>query len=434
VLSVNDINTEFEIAGQQKSNHQWPLRNEAMEAFRKTGFPTTRHEEWKYTSLKDILSETLAFRPAQPSSKLTRKDVEPFMMGCPDSLIFIFENGTYRQDISDHALLPEGITVANLNSSLEKPVVKEHLNRIADFNGESFVALNAAFAEDGLFIGIDKKVRFSKPIHIIYINTTEEAQNVTSVRNLVIAEEGSEARVMESYHSLNDNCRGVTNSVTEVLVKQQANIELVKVQLESRQRNQISFTQAIQERDSIFDTVTVTLGNALVRNNLHIRLNGTNCTSHLYGLYILDGKQLVDNHTLVDHAMPHCFSNELYKGIMDGHSSGVFNGKVFVRKDAQKTNAYQSNKNILLSDNAQINTKPQLEIYADDVKCTHGATTGQLDEDALFYLRARGIGERKAKALLNIAFASDVLNHIRNEEVRHHLQNLAENKLNRLQS
>ncbi|MFM8950148.1 MAG: Fe-S cluster assembly protein SufD, partial [Bacteroidota bacterium] len=224
-------------------------------------------------------------------------------------------------------------------------------------------------------------------------------------------------------------CEGITTNVTEVVVKRNGNVTWVKAQLENELTSQISFTQVEQEQDSRFSSTVVTTGGHLVRNNLHIRLNGTNCNSYMYGLYLLSGEQLCDNHTLVDHAMPHCESNELYKGVLGGKSTGVFNGKIFVRQDAQKTNAYQSNKNILLSDDAQMNTKPQLEIFADDVKCSHGTTTGQLDDEALFYLRARGIGEQSARTLLNIAFAADVLDHIEMETLKQNLQSIAEEKL-----
>lgn len=405
------------------------LRREAIESFDKLGFPTTKHEEWKYTNLKDVVTHALAFSGFNGTGKTTADQIKSFMIAGADAHILVFENGLYNEKLSSGTLDASGVKVLNLASAMELPEVKQHLGRVASFENESFVALNTAYIQDGVFIHLGKKAEAPRNIHIIYINTSEDAGNVYSVRNLVVAEEGSRAIITESYHSLNGNCSGITNSVTEVVVGKNANVELVKAQLESDKTNHISFTQAIQERDSIFDTVTVTLGGQLVRNNLHIKLNDVNCTSHLFGLYIADGEQLIDNHTLVDHAKPNCFSNELYKGIIDDKASGVFNGKIFVRQDAQKTNAYQSNKNILLSNDAQMNTKPQLEIFADDVKCTHGATTGQLDEEALFYLRARGIGEQSARTLLNIAFVADVLNNIKSEELRNNLQSLAEAKL-----
>ena len=364
------------------------MRHQAIESFDKLGFPTVKHEEWKYTNLKDVVTHALAFSGFNGTGKSTPDDVAKFNIAGNEAHILVFENGIYNEKLSAGAIDDAGIKVMNLASAMELREVKQHLGNVASFEKESFVALNTAYIQDGIFIHVAKKATIEKPVHIIYINTSEDAGHVYTVRNLIVAEEGSKAVITESYHSLNTKCSGLTNSVTEVLVGKNANVELVKAQLESENTSHISFTQAIQERDSIFDTVTVTLGGKLVRNNLHIRLGDVNCTSHLFGLYLLDGEQLVDNHTLVDHAMPHCYSNELYKGVIDDKATGVFNGKIFVRQDAQKTNAYQSNKNILLSDEAQMNTKPQLEIFADDVKCTHGATTGQLDDDALFYLRA----------------------------------------------
>ncbi len=425
---MSDITKDFS-KFKPKSDSYSDLRRSAIDTFGQLGFPTVKHEEWKYTNLKDVVTHALAFSGFNGAGKSTREDVEKFSIAGKDAHIFVFENGIYNENLSAGIIDNAGIKVMNLASAMELHEVKQHLGKVALFEKESFVALNTAYIQDGVFIHLSKKAVIEKPIHIIYINTSEDSGHVYTVRNLIVAEEGSKAVITESYHSLNTKCSGLTNSVTEVLIGKNANVELVKAQLESENTSHISFTQAIQERDSVFDTVTVTLGGKLVRNNLHIKFGDVNCTSHLFGLYLLDGEQLVDNHTLVDHAMPHCYSNELYKGVIDDKATGVFNGKIFVRQDAQKTNAYQSNKNILLSDEAQMNTKPQLEIFADDVKCTHGATTGQLDDEALFYLRARGIGEKSARTLLNIAFAADVLNNIKSEELRNNLQSLAEAKL-----
>ena len=422
------INIAFDLFD-KKSDAFQPIRKEALESFDRIGFPSTKNEEWKYTNLKGLAQQDLKFKTDQLSA--TKETVDRFRIAGKDASVLVFENGIFRNELSDTLHQQNKIIVKNLASVIHTTEVTSHLGKIASFSNESFVALNTAFVNDGVFIQVPAYFISGQTIHIMHINSTTDAGYVSTVRNLVIAEKSSKVAIVESYHSINDDCNGFTNSVTEVLVKENAQVELVKAQLESVNTSQVSFTQVIQEKNSLFDTVTVTLSGSLVRNNLHIKLDDVNCTSHLYGLYILDGEQLVDNHTLVDHAKPHCFSNELYKGLIGGRASAVFNGKIFVRKDAQKTNAYQSNKNILLSDNAQINTKPQLEIFADDVKCTHGTTTGQMDEEALFYLRARGIGEQNARALLNIAFASDVLNNIKNDTLRESLLNLAVDKLHR---
>lgn len=421
-----DISREFE-GFDKKNDHFKVMREDALDIFNKLGFPTLRHEEWKYTNLKNISSLPLKFGAAGSPASINKDHVNGFRIAGEDAVVIVFENGLYNAALSDK--MPESIDAINLADALGSEMVKDHLGQIASPHSESFVALNTAFINDGVFIHVQKDSTHTRPVHIMHISNSGDAAQVTSMRNLVIAEPCSKITIIESYHSVDNNCRGLINTVTEIVVKENAFVEHVKAQLDADSMNQVNFTQVIQEKNSTFDTVTVTLSGQLVRNNLHIRLNGVNCTSHLFGLYILDGSQVVDNHTLVDHAKPNCFSNELYKGVIGGKASGVFNGKIFVREDAQKTNAYQSNKNILLTDDAQMNTKPQLEIFADDVKCTHGATTGQMDEEALFYLRARGIGEQSAKAMLNIAFASDVLNNIKNDILKENLLNLSVMKL-----
>lgn len=422
---TNDILSGFDSFDLQ-SDAIADLRANAMDAFRQSGIPTTRHEEWKYTNVKALTERFNRFGNGSLSGMVASKHIEQFLLAGKSVCLLVFENGVFNEALSSTA--PEGLVVQNLATSMQDAAVKQYLGKIASSNTDAFVAINTAFMRDGVFIHVPAKAQGSKPIHILYINTSAEA---VVTRNLVVAEPSSSVEIIESYHSLDDSQEGFTSNVTEVVVKQNANVTWVKAQLENNRTSQISFTQVEQEQDSRFSSSVMTLGGKLTRNNLHIRLDGTNCNAHMYGLYLLDGHQLCDNHTLVDHAMPHCESNELYKGILNDSSSGVFNGKIFVRQDAQKTNAYQSNKNILLSDDAQMNTKPQLEIFADDVKCSHGTTTGQIDEEALFYLRARGIGEQAARTLLNIAFVGDVLSHIENETLRDQFQALAEAKLMR---
>ncbi|MFN9596890.1 MAG: Fe-S cluster assembly protein SufD [Bacteroidota bacterium] len=399
-------------------------RSEAIESFQKIGFPNTSNEEWKYTSVKEIADKLNKQHHATPESRLRPSDIVQLLLAGNDVTLLVFENGLFQESLSTN--LPSDFTISSLATVRNDAAVKQNLGKIASSESEAFVALNTAFVNDGVFIHIPARKSIEKPVHILYVSTHESP---ASTRNLVIAEPESAIQIVESYHSLGNTTEGLTNNVTEVLVKRNANVTWVKAQLENELTSQISFTQVEQEQDSRFSSTVITAGGHLVRNNLHIRLNGTNCNAFMYGLYLLDGAQLCDNHTLVDHAMPHCESNELYKGVLGGKSTGVFNGKIFVRQDAQKTNAYQSNKNILLSDDAQMNTKPQLEIFADDVKCSHGTTTGQLDDEALFYLRARGIGEQSARTLLNIAFAADILDHIQMETLRHNLQSIAEEKL-----
>lgn len=403
------------------------LNTQAIQRFRELGFPTTKNEEWKYTNVVPILNNS--FSLPSPSFRLKKEDIQPLLLTGKDSIVLVFENGYLNKELSSMEGIPKGVIIESLAAMHQHERVKMHLGKYAPMKQESFVALNTAFIFDGAFIYLPANTRVEKPVHLLYINDSREHATVVYPRNLIVAEKDASCRVAVTYHTLGNVNPAFTNSVTEVVAGPTTNVELVKIQNENNSTYHISHTEAIQERDSVFNISTITLGGQMVRNNLHIVLNDVNCVAHLYGLYITDGNQLVDNHTLVDHAKPNCESNELYKGVLGGKSQGVFNGKVFVRQDAQKTNAYQSNKNILLSDEATMNTKPQLEIFADDVKCSHGATTGQLDAEALFYLRSRGIGESEAKAFLNIAFAADVIKNISLESLRDRLMPLIERKL-----
>jgi Fe-S cluster assembly protein SufD len=409
----------------QKSQHNLPdvnalltLNQSGAAAFAKMGIPSLKHEEWKYTPVVSHHPET--FAPATPFADISLK---------PDfqikgALMIVMRNGYFDASLSSRELTAEGISISQISTG-----TPSLLGTIAPGAEQPFVALNSAYCRDGISIQISKNARPTAPICILHISDSTDQKTMTSPRLLIVAEQGSEAEISEVFLSGNDLAPAWTNSVAEIVVRENAILRMVKAQLENNFSIQTDFIQVFQEANSTFDIVTVTLGGKLVRNNLHIRHTGTNCTSHLFGLYVAGGEQLIDNHTLVDHALPHCFSNELYKGVIGGKATGVFNGKIFVRKDAQKTNAYQSNKTILLTDDAQMNAKPQLEIFADDVKCTHGATTGQLDDEALFYLRTRGIGEQSARTLLNIAFAQDVLNNITNESLLEQLTKLVTEKL-----
>ncbi|MBK8873381.1 MAG: Fe-S cluster assembly protein SufD [Bacteroidetes bacterium] len=402
------------------------IKKEAVETFKRLGFPSTKNEEWKYFNVQQILPDQPVFSAAP--ARLTAVDLKSFLIAGNNVHLLVFENGIYRADLSTSETI-NNLVIGPISLLKDNQTFKNNFGKVVSFGTEPFVALNTAVDHEGVFIHVPVNTVIEKTIHILHVNTNEQLDRITSIRNLIVADKHTSISIVESYHSLNQQCNGIINVVNEIVVHENARVELCKAQLDSDAASQINFTQTIQEKSSTFDTVTVTLNGRLTRNNLHIKLNDTNCTSHLFGLYILDGDQITDNHTLVDHAMPNCYSNELYKGVIGGKASGVFNGKIFVRKDAQKTNAYQSNKNILLSDDATMNTKPQLEIFADDVKCTHGATTGQLDEEALFYLRARGIGEKSARTLLNIAFVADVLNNIKSDDLRETLQQKAEAKL-----
>ncbi|MGZ5303232.1 MAG: Fe-S cluster assembly protein SufD, partial [Bacteroidia bacterium] len=288
-------------------------------------------------------------------------------------------------------------------------------------------AANTAYARQGVFIYVPRGKKMSLPVHVLYISGANEKPFV-QLRNLIVAEESAEVTVVENYQSVGDG-ESFLNVVTEISAAPNANVEHYKIQLENNQANHVNLTQIHQQKDSTVRNFTVALGGNILRNDLNYTLDDQNCEAYLNGLYVSADSQLIDNHSFVDHAKPNCYSNEFYKGIMMHKSTAVFNGKIMVRPDAQKTNAYQSNKNILLSPEAKINAKPQLEIFADDVKCSHGATTGQLDEEALFYMRSRGIGEEDARAILTFAFAEDVLFDIKIEPLRAFLEAKVEEKL-----
>lgn len=431
-LSQQNNDTEFFL--KEFENFKGPgndilpgIRKEAIDRFSSDGFPTTKNEEWKYTNVLPIMKNKFHF--ASGKLNLTEEDIRPFNLCAKDSVQLVFENGCFNQALSRIPELAKGIIIGNLASYCDHPVVKEHLAKHASYKQASFVALNTAFVNEGAFIYLPDNTELEQCVHLMYVHDTRSSAVVIYPRNLIVTGKNSRVKIAETYHSIGEVHPGLTNSVTEIIVGESSTVEFDKIQHENSNSNHISHTEALQSKSSVFNICTVTLGGNIVRNNLHIQLQGEYCETHLNGLYITQQTQLVDNHTLVDHAKPNCVSNELYKGILDDHSQGVFNGKVMVRQDAQKTNAYQSNKNILLSDDASINSKPQLEIFADDVKCSHGATTGKLDEEALFYLRSRGIGEKEAKAFLNIAFAADVINKINIDSVRDRLMQLIEQKL-----
>lgn len=424
---VNDFETFSELY--LRNNSLNGLRKSSIGRFYELGFPTIKNEEWKYTNVSAIEKNNFRFTTPSDKFSLTKNDIKPFLICGKDAIVLVFENGRFNKSLSVLDNLQKNVVISSLASSMDNEMVMQHLGKHASIKTESFIALNTAFVFDGAFIHVPANIIVEHPVHFLYVSDSRVESIVSYPRNLIVTEKNSQIKIAESYHNISAVNHHFTNSVTEVIIKENAKVEFDKFQNETIEAFHINHTETYQEKNSTFDISTITLGGGIVRNNLHIVLDGENCTSHLHGLYLVNGNQLVDNHTLVDHAKPNCYSNELYKGVIDDKGQGVFNGKIFVRKDAQKTNAYQSNKNILLSDDATMNAKPQLEIFADDVKCSHGATTGQLDDDALFYLRSRGIGEENAKALLNIAFANDVLNHISIEKMRDKIANLVFEKL-----
>lgn len=410
------------------------LRRHAFDRFSTLGMPTTRLEQWRFTNVSPIANAT--FTPAQPAV-LTAADAAPLVAtGAGDGApTIVFVNGRYEATLSSVGDLPNGVVVDSLASVLasssDTDAVARYLGTGADIesDGAAFTALNTALFTDGAFVRVPANVVVDAPIQLLFVTTSplreEEAapRCMTHPRVLIVAGKNSQVRVVENYSGSND-APYLTNTVTEVVGAANAVVDHYKIVRESLAAFHIGHMHLRVERDANFSSHVITLGGNIVRNDVQALLDGEGVTCTLNGLYIADGKQLVDNHTTIHHVKPHCQSYELYKGILDEEAHAVFNGKIIVAIDAQKTNAKQTNKALLLSEDAQINTKPELEIFADDVKCTHGATVGQLDAEAIFYLRARGLGLEQARSVLIHAFASDLLNRIGIESIRVQLDDL----------
>ncbi len=427
---VEDFNNlEVNLNGESKNNiHK--IRQNAIASFEELGFPVKRMEEWKYTNLKPVLKHDFktVFEPAK--TQLKRKDLEKYLVEGLKVNLLVFINGQFNEKLSTIVTRSEKVFIGSFSEGRisYSNIVEKHFSKYADYKNRSLTALNTAFAKDGAFIYIQKGIQVAEPIHILNIADATDESIMAQPRNLFIAEEGSEVKIIEDYHSRGENY-SFTNVVTEIYCAPNARLDRYKIQNDNEKAYHVGTTQVQQEKDSYFSDTTISWGGAITRNDLNAVFNGTNTECHFYGLYLLTGKQHVDNHTLADHKMPHCYSNELYKGIIDDNATGVFNGKILVREDAQKTNAYQSNGNILLSEDATIYSKPQLEIFADDVKCSHGATTGQLNKEEMFYLRARGIGKDEARILLLNAFAGDVMDSVKIDELREKLKKDLSQKL-----
>lgn len=393
------------------------MRSAAINRFSELGIPNAKNEAWKYTNIEKALRHEFVLA-TEPAPELPRSVVDNHLIHGLDADVLVLVNGKFVPNQSRIGDLPAGVILTGFAEATRTvpDLVSQHYGRYVDARNETFAALNTAFATDGAFVYVPSNVVLERPVHVLSLLTTEQ-NLMLQPRLLYVVESGAQATVIETSRGRSKS-RTLTNSVTEAYVGPNARFEHYKVQDLGEAATQIYNVQVYQERDSVFTTNTVTLSGRLVRNNLSFLPNAENCETHLYGLFLGRGRSHIDSHTLVDHARPNCFSNELYKGVLEDEATGVFNGKVYVRRDAQQTNAYQSNKSIVLSERAQMYSKPELEIYADDVKCSHGATTGQLDPEALFYLRSRGLTERQARALLLQAFARDVIDNIKVEPLR----------------
>jgi Fe-S cluster assembly protein SufD len=406
------------------------LRKAGIERFAELGFPTTKHEEWRFTNIAPIV-KTL-FRPVtRPyAGKLRADDIEQFAFGGLKCHRLVFVNGHHVPALSSASALPAGVRIESLASSvrLNVDLLYGYLGKYVRGDENAFTALNTSFIQDGAFVYVPDGVVVREPIHLLFISSGEDAAFVSTPRNLVVAGKNSQVSIVESYVGT-AGFPYLTNTVTEMIVGERAVIEHDKFQDERLDAFHVGTTHFQQFAGSNVISNSIAIGGLIVRNNVTAVLAGEGIECTLNGVTLGTGSQLVDNHTVIDHAMPNCSSHELYKSVLDGTSRGVFNGKIFVRKDAQKTDAKQTNKTLLLSDDATIDTKPQLEIYADDVKCTHGATVGQLDEEQVFYLRSRGLSLGAARDILTFAFASDVVSRVHVEPLREQLDAIMHKRL-----
>jgi Fe-S cluster assembly protein SufD len=398
------------------------LRKSAIERFSALGFPGSRDEGWRFTRVRPLLGHDFRLTPRYDRTALSSRQIEELSMEDTGCRRLAFVNGHFAEDLSDLGGLPAGVRIGSLERFVvsDPEPVQRYLSRYADSSKHPFVALNTAHVHDGAFIHLPKGVRIDEPIHILYVTRSNGNPVVSHPRTLIIAEDGTRASFVESYVGFETDAY-FTNAVTEIVVKENAEIDHCKLQRESDSAFHMATVRAHVGRSSRFLTSTLSFGGALVRNDTHAVLADEGIECSLNGLYLARDHQHVDNHTVIEHAKPNCSSRELFKGILGGRAKAVFNGRIHVHPQAQKTDAKQTNRCILLSDDAQINTNPQLEIYADDVKCTHGAAVGRLDEDAVFYLRSRGIDDATARRMLVFAFANEVLEKLRIVPVREHL-------------
>lgn len=399
------------------------FRAEGAAAFARLGLPTTRNEDWLYTSVATLNERT--FTGDATPARVTDTDLQPFLFGQEEWPRVVLVDGQWSEMLSSLDKLPDGIRVQSLAQAIAEnsDLVSRYLGTVVPASRDGFSALNASATGIGSVIHIAKEMVSDIPVHVIHVSSANANDVLSQPRHLIVVEPHAKASVIESFVALGA-AANFTNSVTEVVVEDGATLTHLRIQLESAAAMHIGTVEARQGRDSHFISFSFISGSALSRTNIYTVLNGEGCGTTLNGLYLLDGTQHGDTQTRVEHVAPRCFSREMYKGLLDGASHGVFNGKVYVHPEAQKTDGKQTNQTLLLSDKARIDTKPQLEIFADDVKCTHGATVGRIDETALFYLKSRGVGATLARQLLMYAFAADILESIEIEPVRDELERM----------
>jgi Fe-S cluster assembly protein SufD len=402
------------------------LRKEGLTLLQRDGLPTNKSEEYKFTAAtKKIESNIKRYSNAVPSKALDQKKVSQHLIPGLDAHVVVVNNGIFDQSLS--SIDPTGISISQFEN-LPTEKLDEKVGRIAAADKDPFISLNQLFFQEGLWMEINSNTVLQKPVLILqFVHPSLEGETVHP-RSYIQVGKNAKATFIETVISLDDSPY-LLNGVTEINISENSQVEFYRLQDENKEAIEVNNTHVDVARDASFSSAVISLQGQMIRNNLSINLIASNSLGNMYGLYLLNGRTHVDNHTNVDHTKPHAESNELYKGILADHSRGVFNGKIFVRQDAQKTNAFQQNNNILLSEDAVVNTKPQLEIWADDVKCSHGCTTGQLDDEALFYLRSRGISKESSRGMLLYAFAGEVLEKINNEAFRDYCIGLVQQRL-----
>ncbi|MFN2499007.1 MAG: Fe-S cluster assembly protein SufD [Pyrinomonadaceae bacterium] len=407
------------------------LREGAMERFVELGFPSVKEEEWKYTNVAAIARAE--FPPAILFDRTPASEAElELISSAPEtrSSQLVFVDGGLRKDLSTLTALPSGVVTIDLGQAINderySDIVRTHLARQADYVVNGFTALNTAFINNGAFVYIPTGVVVETPIHLLFIANSERTANLPRV--LIVSGENSKATILENYVGTSNEY--LTNSVVEVVLEEGARLEHYKVQRESVEAFHVATTAVGLGRNASYDTTTITFGAQLSRHDIVVTMDHEGAECWVDGLYLVTGNQHADTHSVIDHRSPHCTSHQLYKGILDGKSRAVFNGKVFVRHNAQKTDAMQTNKNLLLSNEARVDTKPQLEILADDVKCAHGAAVGQIDEEELFYLETRGIHPDLGRNLLTYGFAEEVIAKIKIDSIRNQLDEAVLHRLN----
>ncbi len=409
------------------------LRNNAITKFGELDFPTTKNEHWKYTNVSPLLKNNFVPASNLPAVAVNKETVESKLFTGFECHLMVFVNGVFNEEFSNIKELTNGVTVDSFNNVLKNrpELIQEHVKSSDEFV-TAFDALNTAYASDGIVVIVPDGKVVDTPVQAVFINGDKDNAVLSSPKNLIVVGKNAQATVITSYSGTSENSY-FSNINTEVHLDENGIFDLYKIQNESNTAYHIEHLEAYQEKQSVFSHHNFSFGGGLVRNDINAAMNDEFIETNYFGLYLGNEKQHIDNHTFMDHAKPNCESNELYKGILDDNSRGVFNGRILVRKDAQKTNAYQSNKAVLLTKTAKIDTKPELEIYADDVKCSHGATVGRLDDTAYFYIRSRGVPADLAKSMLIRAFADDVVEKVKIEPLRDQVNHLIFEHLHRVE-